>query len=63
MTFAKVRKMLAEKRIYIPLFWPNVLTDSDASSLEKELALLKNSLSLLKNPRPSWKILVPPRNS
>ena len=35
----EVRKMLAEKKIYIPLFWPNVLTDSDASSLEKELAL------------------------
>ncbi len=34
-----VRRKLAEKRIYIPLFWPNVLTDKEASPLEKDLAL------------------------
>jgi hypothetical protein len=34
-----VRRMLAAKKIYIPLFWPNVLTDSDVTPLERDLAL------------------------
>ena len=33
------------------------------NELEKELALLKNSLSLLETPRSSWKTLEPPSNS
>ncbi len=36
---AAVREMLSAKKIYIPLFWPNVLTDGNASVLEKDLAL------------------------
>ena len=40
---AAVRKLLAEKKIYIPTLWPNVL-ELDGCSLEKEYA--KNILPL-----------------
>ncbi len=34
----RIRKKLAERKIYIPVLWPNVVSDEDASTIEYRLA-------------------------
>ena len=40
----EIRKVLAQKKIYIPILWPNVLTDTPEGSIEHDYA--KNILPL-----------------